>query len=103
MDNCLRTGRYSEASDIIQRGAKSKDNQEAGYCKVVQARMFHEGLGVEQDLRKAELALRYASDSLDYPFARKMLAEFYSTEGYKDEAAFWQRLYDIRFRSTIKE
>ena len=53
--------------------------------------------------RKAELALRFASDSLDYPYARKMLAEFYSQEGHEDDAAFWQRLFDIRFRSTIEE
>ena len=103
LDNCLRTGRYSEALDIIQKGIKSRDSQEAGYCKVVQAKMFHEGLGVNKDLRKAELALRFASDSLDYPYARKMLAEFYSQEGHEDDAAFWQRLFDIRFRSTIEE
>lgn len=103
LDNCLRTGRYSEALDIIRKGSESKDHQEAGYCRVVKAKMFYEGLGVQKDLRKAELALRAASDSLDYPYARKMLAEFYSREGEEEEAAFWQKLYDIRFRSTISE
>ena len=103
LDNCILSGRYSEALDIIQKGQKSEDFQNAGYCKVVQAKMLSEGLGVKKDFRKAEIALRFASDSLDYPFARKKLAELYSQEGYEDEAAFWQRLYDIRFHSTINE
>lgn len=103
LDNCILTGRYSEALDIIQKGIESKDPQEAGYCKVVQAKMFHEGLGVNKNISEAELSLRDASDNNDYPYARKMLAEFYSQEGQEEEAAFWQRLYDIRFRSTIEE
>lgn len=103
MDNCLITGHYSEALDIIQKGIKSKDPQEAGYCRVIQAKMLREGLGVNKDLGKAELALRFASDSLDYPYAKKALAEFYSSEGLEEEAAFWQRLYDIRFRNKIEQ
>lgn len=103
LDNCLLTGHYDEAKEIIEKGIKSKNYQEAGYCKVIQAKMLSQGLGVKKDLRKAELALRFASDSLDYPFARKKLAEFYAQEGYKEESDFWQRLYDIHFRNTIND
>ena len=103
MDNCLITGQYSEALDIIQKGIKSKDSQEAGYSRVLLAKMLHEGLGIKKDLGKAELALRFASDSLNYPYAQKALAEFYSSEGLEEEAAFWQRLYEIRFRNIIEQ
>ena len=103
LDNCLLVGNYSESLDIIRKGVNSSDAQDAGYCKVIQAKMFCEGLGVTKDLRKAELALRFASDSLDSPLARKKLSELYLQEGYHNEAEFWQRLYDIRFRSAIYE
>ena len=103
LENCLFTGHYLEAMDIIQKGMNSNDSQDAGFSKVIQAQMFSEGLGVKKDLRKAELALRFASDSLDFMSARKKLSELYSQEGFDQEAEFWQRLYDIRFQTTIND
>jgi len=103
LDNCLLSGHYSEAYKIASAGMRKKDKQAAAYCRIVLARMYSQGLGVERNVRKAESLLRFASDSLDYSGARKALSELYSSEGIEDDSQYWGRLYDIKYQRFIQE
>lgn len=106
LDNCIYTNRIKEANDIIRKGKKLgiKDSQHSSYCYVAEAIMTSKGIGEnEVDLAKAERLLRFASDSLDSRYARRVLSELYEQNNQIELSKFWARLYEVDYHKTIKE
>lgn len=106
LDNCIANGKYKEAEEIIRKGMRNgtRKPQLATYCYETEAKILSQGLGRKKvDLKRAEKMLRYASDSLDSRYSRKMLGELYGQYHYTEDSIFWTKLYDINFSKNIKE
>lgn len=106
LDNCILVNNYKEANDIIRKGKRLgiKDPQHAAYCYISEAILLSKGLGGNPvDLSKAERLLRFASDSLDSKYARKVLSELYSNNGFEEQSSFWSDLYNVDYHKTINE
>ena len=105
IQNCLKLHLRSEALSVIRQCEKLPKEQviEENLQRVylIHSMMYQEGVRVPKDLRRAEMLLRFASDSLDYKPARKALSEFYDQQGYSEEARFFGDLYDARYSNKI--
>lgn len=106
LDNCILINKFKEADDIIRKGKLlgMKDPQHSAYCYISEAILLFKGLdGRSVDLPKAERLLRFASDSLDSKYAKQVLSELYSNNGYEELSSYWSDLYNVDFHKTIKE
>ena len=104
--NCIAMHRYRRAKQLIRefealpRDSIYKETLE--YVFIDHARMYIEGKGVKKNLAEGERLLRYAADSLDFLPAWHELSEFYSRQGYQEEAEYCRRLFDMGYTNQLK-
>jgi len=106
LENCIANGKYKKAEEIIRKGMRNITRKPllATYCYETEAKILSQGLGGKKvDLKRAEKMLRFASDSLDSRYSRKMLGNLYGQYHYPEDSIFWTKLYDINFSKNVKE
>lgn len=100
LQSCIAREKYEEALEIIRLGEYQMQKPES-FCYFIHAEMLMHGLGVEEDLAKAEQLLRYSTDVLGDSDAYSLLADLYRKQG-RDGADFLDSLSSIQFNPNVK-